>query len=452
MRAKRNEVPVYLLPHQSQLVQDTRTRYLGIAAGLGAGKTHALVRKHHHLCTINSKSDSWYSAPTHELAKHVCIPAYTGYLTELGMTEGIHYSINWSELILTYHFTNLRTKVFFKTAQNWQRWVGKEIGHYTADEPARTPRQAFERGNERVRCPFARVHQTILGGTPDIVPKDDWYYDLFAGSQYEKLLKAGRVKLIRARTDENPFRPPGYLDTLWDNYQHNKNLLKCFVFGEFVVITENLAYDAYGDANLCQHPPNRNNLELHQMWDFNVNRVALSVGQIEKGNEFFAVAENARATPSTYDACMQFKEMFPPRDLRTGEILWENHKIIVHGDASGWASDTTSKHLFDSDYDLIRATLRPHYRAVEIMTPRSNPYIRTRIESTNRGFAKKRLMIHYSLVNLKDSLRRTTRDEASKIEKPSNDTWSDRSDGLSYWYTYYNPIVHVSETERILFN
>lgn len=443
---------VILLKHQSALIKDVSTRHIGIAAGLGAGKTHALVRKHHHLCCINNKSDSWYSAPTFELADQVCVPAYVDYLTELKMVEGIHYSLHRGKLILQYHFPNLQAKVFFKTAMNWQRWVGKEISHYTADEPARTPRQAWERANDRVRCPKAAVLQSIYGGTPDIVPKDDWYYDLFAGKTYAALKAKNKVRLIHARTDDNPFRVQGYLDTLFDSYGHNPNLIKCYIFGEFVVITENLAYENYSESkNDVNRPPVEKINELHMMWDFNVNRCAWSAGQIEKERDFYVCAENKRLTPGTYDACIQFLEMFPARDPKTLQTKWGDHHIVIHGDASGWQSDTSSKHLFDSDYDLITQTLRPHYRKVSVMTPRSNPYIRTRIESTNRGFAKTRLHVHHDLVLLKDSLKRTTRDEASKIDKPANDTWSDRSDGLSYWYTYYNPISPISPTERILF-
>lgn len=453
---ERPKKKIILLAHQEALLRDLTTRHIGMPAGLGAGKTHALVRKHHHLCCVNNRSDSWYSAPTHELAEQVCLPAYTDYLSELGMVDGLHYSINRSKLVLQYHFPNLKTKVFFKTALNWPRWVGKEISHYTADEPARTPRQAFERANDRVRCKYAKVLQSVYGGTPDIVPKDDWYYDLFAGKTYAALKAKGKVRAIHAWTEHNPFRVPGYLDTLLDSYGHNPSLVRCYVFGEFVVITENLAYDCYSEQkNDCHHPPRINNYDLHMMWDFNVNRCAWTAGQIEQENgieDFYACAENERQTPGTYDACVQFMEKFPPRDKQTLEQKWENHRIIIHGDASGWHSDTTSKHLFDSDYDLIQQTLRPHYRSVEILAPRSNPYIRTRIESTNRGFAKKRLRVHNQLSLLKDSLKRTTRDEASKIDKPSNDTWSDRSDGLSYWYTYYNPILPISPTEKILFS
>lgn len=446
--------PVILLPHQSALIRDLTTRHLCIAAGLGSGKTHALVRKHHHLCMVNPRSVSWLSEPTFELIRTVALPAYTDYLSSIGYIEGVHFKVNRSVATLQYVGKNCNHLVHFKSGETWERWVGAEISHYTADEPARTSRKCFERANDRVRCPKAKVLQSVYGGTPDIDLRDDWYYDIFAGKSSARLKQEGKIKVIRARTEDNPFRPKGYIEQLFDSYGHNKNLILCYVFGEFVVLSENLAYDQYSETkNDVNHPPNKNNFTIDMTWDFNVNQTAWTACQLEPtpagDADYFAVAENERNTPGTYDACIQFMEQFPP--YKDAQVAWKNHKIVIHGDASGWQSDTSSTHLFDSDYDLILQTLRPHYREVVVEAPRQNPYIRTRIESTNRGFSKRKLMIHGELTLLKDSLKRTTRDEANKINKPSDDTWSHRSDNLSYWYTYHNPILPISPTERILF-
>lgn len=428
------------LPKQKAIMTDYRTRYLCYAGGLGVGKTFVAVRKAFDLAMKNPRSHGWYVAPTPEVLQQVSMSRFFEFLELCGLFEGIHFTVNRSFYFLEWHLRGMQgTRIYFKAASNWKRWIGAEIGWSIFEEPAITAKEADKRLNERIRCNKMRTpHQCFYAGTPDIVPKDDWYFQKFSGETFLRLSKQkNRVRVVHARSDENPHRVPGYLTTLFDNYGHNKNLIKAYVFGQFVVVAEGLAYENFVEnVHMDNVPVNRDYKRLDMMWDFNVNQTCWSVGQIIDGMHR-VTGENEKATPGTYDACIQFTEKFPPYD-KQGFPLWRDHLIVVNGDASGYQSDTTSKHLFDGDYDLIESTLKQYYSQVVIEAPRNNPYVRRRIEATNRILSKKRTVIDNSCQQLRYSLTKTTRDDLKK--EKSKDTWTHPSDGYSYWLTYHNPI------------
>lgn len=446
------KVPVFLAPHQMTVIRDLVTRHIVMGCGLGSGKTHTCVRKAHDMMLRNPNSAGWYINPDYSLSDTVSIPAWVEYLESIGWREGVHYKFRSvrQEKVLQYMLPGMTAEAYFKSANNWKRFVGKELAWTIFEEPAHAPKEAFLRVNDRLRCPLARTpHQAVYAGTPDIVMKDPWYYDLGAGDMFERLNKQGKVRVVQAATDANPYRRAGYIHDLFDLYGHNKNLIRCYVFGQFVLIADGVAAENFSESNICNHKTRADNKIIHMNWDFNVGQTYWCAAQIERDDEAFITDECEKQTPGTYDGVQQFIAKYPPYK-RNGDVHWREHKIYVEGDASGYQSDTTSKHLFDSDYDLIVSELRQHYSSVEVVAPRSNPYIRRRIEASNRGFSKQLLKIDCDCRLLEVSLRRTTRDDLMKKKSGSHDTWTHPFDAMSYFYTHNFPIEGLGQTEQYL--
>lgn len=432
-------------------IQDTTTRHLALACGLGAGKTHTTVRWAHDRAMRNPQSDGWFIAPSYQVHTETVMPYYLLYLHSIGFTEGIHFRIrsaNSHEKYLEYSLPGVTAKVWFKSAKNWQRFVGKEIAWFVFEEPAWTKLQAFERANDRVRCPLARTpHQSLYAGTPDIVPQEDnWYYNLFAGKMGREMMQS--IRAIHAPTAANPHRPRGYIDTLLDSYGHNKAKVECYIFGLFRLVAEGIAIDKYTRQHVVDHKPRVDNKTMHLSWDFNVGHTYWCTTQTEDNTDIVC-AEIDEPAPGTYDAVQMFKQRFPLRD-RFGSILYKDHSIFITGDAAGYQSDTTSKHLHDSDFDLILHELRKDYPNVELVAPRSNPYIRTRIEVANNRFHRNKLRVSSDCTILDHGLLRTTRDDLISKKSTKVDTYTHPVDALTYDQTDRHPIVHYGLTESLL--
>jgi hypothetical protein len=73
---------------------------------------------------------------------------------------------------------------------------------------------------------------------------------------------------------------------------------------------------------------------------------------------------------TTREACEEFLKRFPK----------DPAGVVVYGDASGYQQHTTGA----SDYDMIREYFRVHSSTpVKYRVPKSNPYVRERINLTN---------------------------------------------------------------------
>ena len=72
--ANTNSKEPLLLPHQFELLADTKTKILGLCSGYGGGKTFSAARKAVHLATLNPGVDGIVTEPTFPLLTQVMFP------------------------------------------------------------------------------------------------------------------------------------------------------------------------------------------------------------------------------------------------------------------------------------------------------------------------------------------------------------------------------------------
>ena len=434
---------VTILPYQDVLLNDRQHFELAVPGGVGSGKTHLFTFWHHTRCLENPKSDSWFVNLNFHLCKHQSMVRYEQMLAELGYVKGQHFTVNKGDLMIEYCFGH---RVFFKSAQAWQSWVAVELSHATLDEAASYDDGAYDWLIARVRCPKAKFTQTLTGGAPQGI---NWFAERYGDESLtpqvignEAVYRANERKLVLPyRTYWNTFNRPEYVAQLLDNYAHRPELIKSWIFAEFVPFTEGQCYDAFTTSHIGDYPPDRSNPELHLTWDFNVGMVNWTAVQQSMGKHI-AVAENPQRASGTADACRQFLAAFPPNE-------WGHCSILIHGDASGWRSDTRSINQFGGDYDIIEQALKPYYARLRFEGSNHNPVVTARIEAVNRLFFKQLLYIDRNCTKLIKSLYQTSYDGKGRIAKPRGDDWTHPSDALGYYVCDIAPIIGPNQFQVI---
>lgn len=164
---KQETIPKYR-PHwfTYEAIADTESRWLGITAGVGAGKSDAGVIWHWQRSRLNHESQfSWVIAPTYGKLWDSIVPRFIRVLESLGYIKNVHYRVLASPIVyLTFLYSG--HQVHFHGADRPDLMVATEISHALIEEPGRMKGQVFTEVNERLRCPRALCRQILCTGVP----------------------------------------------------------------------------------------------------------------------------------------------------------------------------------------------------------------------------------------------------------------------------------------------
>ena len=344
------------LPHQIEFLQDTTTRFLGLVAGYGSGKTRALIYKCLDLAALNVGTDAGLFSATHELATDILIPEMDERLEELKIRHTFKSSPRPSYHL---HFKHGTTKVLVRSFENWRRIVGGNYSFACVDEvdtlKPDLARKSWLKLMGRVRV--GKVNQIATTTTPEGFAFLYQFFIKEAGSDR---------RLIRACTLDNPFVSPDFINDLLANY--SPELVKAYIYGEFVNLTAGTIYSSFDRTlNKCFDAPELSD-RLHIGMDFNVGKMAAIV-HVLRADLPRAVDElfDLQDTPAMIQA---IKKRFPDHS--------QNKLITVYPDASG--GNTSSKNASESDLTLLRQA------GFSVVVNASNPGVKDRINAMNAAF------------------------------------------------------------------
>jgi len=182
-----------------------------------------------------------------------------------------------------------------------------------------------------------------------------------------------------SRTEDNPFLPAWYIGQL--KRDMDPKLARRLLYGEWVEIAGEVIYRSYTEAGNFRPESYtvQEHLPIYISWDFNVGEgkpLSLCLSQYH-GGAFHFFAEVVVDGAHTDDALEEL--------AARGLLKYETH-YIIHGDATGAARSTQSKH---SNYDLIRDFFNryrpPHGGRFDFTVDvgKSNPPVRTRHNVVN---------------------------------------------------------------------
>lgn len=409
--ANRQTIP--LLKHQLAFVQDSETRYLGLVGGYGCGKTKAFCYKALHMASLNVGHRGVLLEPTNAMVQDVLIPELDQILEELGLK----YTFRASPYPkYTIHFGNGTTELLLRSAENYQRLVGLNLAFFGVDE--------IDTINKRIAMPMWRVLVSRLragkvyqGFTTSTPEGFNFLYQYFVEEAEGKTDR----RIIKARTQDNPFLPEEYIDSLLANYP--PNLIKAYLEGEFINLNSGTVYHNFNrelngtTKTLADFLPNAT---LHIGQDFNVGKCSSVVHVVYK--DIVYAVDEIQGAKNTEDVIRQIKMRFP------------NRAVWIYPDASGNSEKTNASH---TDIFLLKQA------GFEVRNPSKNPMVRDRVGSMNamflNGLGQRRYFVNTNKCKLYTrSLEQQAFDSSGAPDK-SNDL-DHPVDAAGYFIHYNWPI------------
>ena len=401
-----------LHPGQIAFVDDQVTSILGVSAGYGAGKTRALCAKAVHLAMANQGFIGVVMEPTGPLIRDIWQSDFDDFLE----AYDIPYTFRASPLPeYTLHLPGGDTKILCRSFENWQRIIGINGAWILADEidtvnPA-IANKAFPKILGRLRA--GNVRQFAAASTPEGFR---WMWQTFASEDGK-----GREdrRLIRMRTQDNPYLPPDFIERMQANY--DPQLLKAYLDGEFVNLTTGQVYDRFDRAkHVAVHCPDISREPLRIGVDFNVGNMSAVIA-IRVGKNLYVVDEVSGAHDT--DALAQkIKAHYP------------DHKIYVYPDASGGNRSTNAT---QTDIAILESY------GMSNQSPKANPPVRDRVAAVQalleNGKGEVRLKIAASCVKTIECLELQSYTEKGDPDKDAG--YDHMNDALGYLvWREFNPL------------
>jgi hypothetical protein len=401
-----------LHPGQLAFVDDQSTSILGVSAGYGAGKTRALCAKAVHLAMANQGFIGVVMEPTGPLIRDIWMSDFDDFLE----MYDIPYTFRASPLPeYNLHLPGGDTKILCRSFENWQRIIGINGAWILADEidtvnPA-IANKAFPKILGRLRS--GNVRQFAAASTPEGFR---WMWQTFASEDGK-----GREdrKLIRMRTQGNPYLPPDFIERMQANY--DPQLLRAYLDGEFVNLTTGQVYDRFDrDKHVSVHCPDISREPLRIGVDFNVGNMSAVIA-VRVGKSLYVVDEVSGAHDT--DALAQkIKAHYP------------DHRIYVYPDASGGNRSTNAT---QTDIAILESY------GMSNQSPKANPPVRDRVAAVQalleNGKGEVRLKIAASCVKTIECLELQSYTEKGDPDKDAG--YDHMNDALGYLvWREFNPL------------
>lgn len=430
---------INLLPAQRELFEiphDYAKDICVYQGGYGSGKTFAGSLLGLTLAFKYPKSIGLVGAQTYRMLRDTTLKSYFEHLEKLGVA----YTYLKSEDKMT--FEN-GSEILFRHLEDESVLKSMNLHWAEIEEMSDIPYATFNELLARTRKPaeegWVGFRHRIFGHTNPQAARG-WIYEEFV-----KQKKKGFRRIIAPST-QNPHLPKGYLETLKESY--NEDYYRMMVLGEDDDNISGLVTRGYNSdiqtTNLININPK---YPIHLTCDFNVDPMCWYLAQHYDGNVYYLyeiVRNNASTDGVAQNVC---------------EILkgYENHPIIINGDASG--DNNTTK---GNDYIFIRNAFRRNsFTKVDLRVMHKNPPIEWRLSCWNNMIkgpdGKHHIFIHpqckyllYNIENLevKAGTSKPKLPSVNAIQKDNNKKYLGHPiDAASYLVCMYYPIkeIHFQE-------
>jgi hypothetical protein len=280
-------------------------------------------------------------------------------LIETLETNEIPFELLKSENTLT--FGDTRSKVLFRTLEEFDRLRGTNLAWFGLDELTYSREEAWTRLEARLRDPKATERCGFAVWTPQGY---DWVYRRFIEKP-----RSG-YEVILAAPFENKYvleAVPDYYERLKTSYDESFYLQEAM--GSYINTTGNLVYRAFSrgaNVEACEVDP-----RLPLLWslDFNVDPMCSVIAQ-RKLDQLWVIEELALPGAMTEDACRHFLHRY--RSHRSG--------VRIYGDVSGYSRKTTG----GTDYSVVSNMLSGVYgRQLTLQVGKHNPPVAERVLMVN---------------------------------------------------------------------
>lgn len=360
------------LPHQVELLNDTKTKILGLCSGFGGGKSWIAARKVVQLLTLNPGYDGIVTEPTIPLLVKIMYPELEKAFNE----AGFKWKFNKQDKIYNVLVKGKWTRVLCESMENYTRLIGINAAWIVADEFDTTRQDvamaAYHKLLGRLRAGIVR--QFVIVSTPE---------GFRAMYQIFEMEKDSQKRLIRAKTTDNHHLPPDFIDLLRSQYP--ANLIDAYLNGLFVNLTSGAVYKQFSRTDNASNETVQDDDVLIIGMDFNVTKMA-AVVYVKR------LANTDGNYNETIHAVDEFVDMFDTPDMiREIEERYPDHaargRIEIYPDSSGKSRKTTD--ASESDISLLESA------GFDVIYDSVNPPVKDRLVAMNKMMCNARGERHY---------------------------------------------------------
>ena len=382
----------------------SKFRFPAFVGGFGSGKTHAGIMR-----ALSLKSqiaeDVGYYLPTYDLIRTIAYPRFLELLDQFK----IKHALNKQEAVI--YTPDYGGVIRFRTMENPERIVGYETAHAVLDElDTLTTEKAREVWNKVI----ARNRKTSsLGNSVAVTTTPEGYR--FVYEMWKKNPPNDEYVIYKAKTEENPFLPDGYVDSLKETYP--SNLLQAYLEGEFVNLTAGSVYAEFDRELNATSETVKQGEPLHIGLDFNVTKMA-AVVHVLRNDEPHAVDE----LTGVFDT---------PSMIQLLKSRYTGHKIFIYPDASG--NNRKSQNASESDIALLKQA------GFIVMVNAANPAVKDRVLAMNKLIGERKYRVNPDTCpELVESLERQAYDKNGEPDKTGG--FDHVLDATGYCIAYRYPI------------
>lgn len=379
-----------LLPHQADFLTDRTTSELLLCGGFGSGKSRALALRAILLAAEQPHSTGLVCSPTYRMAIDVMVPILHDTLSQLGITyQAIKHPMP------AFLLPQFGSQLLIRSGDNPDRLRGLSVHHVAVDEL------------DTIDGTHARDLWAILVSRC----REGTFQTLYSSSTpegfnhcYQHWVEqaADHKRIIKARTADNPYLPPGYIDALKGLY--NPEQLRSYLEGEFTALAQGRVYPSFDrDLNGSTASVRADDKLLCGM-DFNIGQTNLCIA-VRRPDGLHIVDEIA----SVYDteAAIKVLQTRYPYHCR-------NRQVIIHPDASGGSRHTNST---STDIELLRQA------GLKVDAATTNPSVRDSVNVVNaallNGHGERSLFVHPQCRQVIRSMEQQTYDDHAAPDKGS---------------------------------
>jgi hypothetical protein len=401
------------LKHQVEFAQ-LKDKNCAIVGGYGSGKSQAVVFRSLQMLKDRKKAIICIIAPTYSLLEDVNIIDFE----EIFNHYKIRYDHRRKERKFIVNSGGLQGEIWFRTGDRPEKIVGFDATDVIIDEfDVLSPSKQADLWRRAI----ARIRREA-GATIAVATTPEGFrmtYDLF-----EKK-KIG--PLVRAKTTDNGFLPPDYVEEL--RRQYDPLLVRQYLEAEFVNINGLAAY--YGFSREKNHRKTLiGEVDAHPAigvgWDFNVAKMCCEVfthDAVNRRIHFFdeIIVKGAYGNLSpTQRACDIIRDRYP------------KHIIRVYPDSTGRRRQTNAA---ISDIEIIRSN------GFQVYAKSVNPFVRDRLSAVNAKLTGSSITVDVDKCpDLVEDFERCERDEYGDLDK-SQGGLTHSSDAAGYAIAYLYPVM-----------
>lgn len=302
-------------------------------------------------------------------------------------------------------------QVITGTMENPDAHRGIAVGWAWLDESRDMKAKAFDVILSRLRGqPPGTVYRTLNTTTPNGF---GWLYDRFVATPVPG------SAIVRAATTENPYLPPGFVETL--RAQYTERFARQEIDGEFLNLTAGQAYHAFRRVDHVRPVAVDTAQPLWLSMDFNVSPLCACYGQRSKTTSAVAGEVFIQGSGRTADVADEFARRFADHRHRT---------VVVYGDMSGAARSTRSD---QTDYDVLARVLKEAKWTVELRRNYVNPALLASVEAVNAHLEHRRTLIDPGCKVLIRDLEQVAWEEGTRVIAKGNADLTHMSDAWRYF-------------------